>query len=192
MDVEFHSKLLTIESLPSLKNIILSRQRVGGYPIDQDAALTTFQKLSGCIVEPDNYSYVWGGYYKDTLCSVLSQSFARPIHNPPVQNWLMSYLAVNPEWRSPWNYSKNGLDQCWKEAFQLAESRGIHSVRWSLPTAWAHTQERTKKTSAVWKDYTIKTYATVTAGEVPINALDRWVAGNVKTYDVSLKEAYRS
>ena len=138
MNLEFHSKLLTIESLPELKKIILSRQRVGGYPIDQDSAFETFEKLSACIEQPDNYSFVWGGYYNNTLCSILSQSFAKLIYNPPVQNWLMSYLVVNPEWKSPWNYSKNGLDQCWKEAFQLAESRGIYNVRWSLPTAWAH------------------------------------------------------
>lgn len=185
---QFQVKLLEVDSLIQLEEIVLSRKRMGVHPISVDEASENFGKLSTLIRDPDGNNFIWGAYDGSILSAALVQTFADPCY----RDWLMSYLTVNPKLRYPWNYSKNGLDEVWAAAIKLADERGRNTIRWSLPLAWAETQERTKKTSNVWKDYSIHTYAIVKAGQVPVNGFDKWVAGKAKPYDVALKRAIKS
>jgi hypothetical protein len=185
---QFQVRLLEVDSLPQLEEIVLSRKRMGVHPISLEDARETFVKLSLLVTTPDGKNFVWGSFDGNLLSAVLVQTFATPCE----RDWLMSYLTVNPKSRYPWNYSKNGLDEAWEAAIKLAEEKGRTIIRWSLPLEWAQTQEKTKKTSRIWKQYTIHTYAIVKAGEIPTNGLDQWIAGKVKPYDVALKKAFKS
>lgn len=188
MSSVFRVELLGPDALPQIEEIVLSRQRMGVHVITEEAAQETYRKLSSLILDPNSIDTFWGSYQGEMLCSFLVQTISEKVP----KDWLMSYLTVNPKCSSPWNYSKNGLDDCWEAAFKNAEDKGRFTVRWSLPLIWARTQDRTKKTSRIWKDYTIETYSIVKAGDIPHEKFDQWIAGKAKPYDVALKKASKS
>lgn len=185
---KFIVRRLNDSDLGQLETIIVSRCQMGIATITVAEARATFEKIKENVVIPNDRTIVWGSFDGDFLSAVLVQSIAELCK----YDWLMSYLVVNHESKYPWNYSKNGLDEAWERAIEFAESTGRHVIRWSLPIVWARTQERTKKSSRIWKNYTIDTYSLVKAGTQPDNPFDCWVAGNIKPYDVILRRAVRS
>jgi hypothetical protein len=123
------------------------------------------------------------GYFENNkLISFLVQDFT-----PKIPAWHMTVLFTISD--SHWNYKKNGLEYCWANAMQYAESKNIYRVFWAMPASWARTQTRTIKTSDVWQRYEIYLEQFVPPGIMP--SYDEYKVSygkKIKPHDVVIKQ----
>jgi hypothetical protein len=123
------------------------------------------------------------GYFDEgILVSYLVQVMSKRI-----SSWHLAVLGTRST--ESWNYKKNGLEYCWANAMQYAESKNIYRLYWSMPTVWARTQYRTINTSDVWPRYDIYIESHIPAGVLPIYDEYKISYGKkLKTHDVVIKQ----
>lgn len=167
------------------ENLLRARQRVG-------KQLLSDEELEAAVVElhkslENNRIVQYGAFNeRDELMSQLTQVFS----SQPYDHWLMSFLSTNPKLELGWDYRVNGLDALWNAAFVTGNVHKVPHAIWSLPKGWARTQEKTVRTSSVWKRHDVISFAEVPAGEVPTDPVLRWAFGDrPKTYDVVIRRS---
>lgn len=140
------TRLLTLDNAPEILTILEGKSKVS--KVDKIDLPTESWEVTVTETLVASNKRVIGYFENGKLVSFLVQSIGRHI---PV--WHMMILGTSSS--APWNYKKNGLEYCWANAMNYAETLGLYKIYWCLPTHWARTQDRTICTSDVWKRYDI-------------------------------------
>ena len=173
------TRILTLEDAPSILKILEGKSKVS--KVDKIDLPTESWDATVMETLTAGNKRVIGYFEKNKLVSFLVQVIGRQI---PV--WHMTLLGTNSS--APWNYKKNGLEYCWANAMDYAETLGLYKIYWSLPTHWARTQDRTVETSDVWKRYNIYIEDIISPNEYPIWEDQKVSFGNYsKPHSVTIK-----
>jgi hypothetical protein len=171
-----NTRVLTIYDADSMFEIVTSRSTISKMPLDEISKEDIIKSL-----EDKNTRYI--GYFEENkLISYLSQVFT-----PRIPAWHMTVLYTISTHH--WNYKKNGLEYCWANAMQYAESKNIYRIYWSMPAVWGRTQQKTIKTSDVWPRYEIYIEDILPSGVFPKYDEHKISYGNkLKMHDVIIKQ----
>lgn len=171
-----NTRVLTLSDVDSMFKIVTARPTISKMPLDKISKEDLIKSLE------DNNTRCIGYFEEDNLVSYLLQVFT-----PRIPAWHMTVLHTISSHN--WNYKKNGLEYCWANAMQYAESKNIYRLYWSMPAVWARTQYRTIKTSDVWPRYDIYVESHIPAGVLPTYDEYKISYGKkLKTHDVVIKQ----
>ena len=179
-------QLLTRERLPEAVRAFSLQHQIGKQQLSADETQAGIEVLERSLKARNVVT--WTAYKDEVFAGYLVQQFIEA-----EGHWLMPFLVTNPDQRLPWNYSKNCMEQLWARAMGFGRLRNRLNVLWSMPVSWTRTTTKTQRSSPVWQEYVINTYAVIPAGELPANQFDRIVFGEKpKSYDVALRVAWPS
>lgn len=185
---QFECWKLPLSAIYPVKRLITESLSLGDASISHDKAVEMANHLEQSIRNYPKSVHVFGAFENRKIVSALVGEVS--VRFPG--EWLMTYLVTDTSRAMYWNYNTNGLEACWKKAFDFFDQHGYTKVNWSLPTRWESTQKRTQRSSKLWAQYDIDIIGRIPAGQFPKNEHDRWVFGaNPKSYDVTLKSAQR-
>lgn len=179
------TRLLSHRDLDDIMSIVSVKSKITGVDIKK-YDLDFFKESISQFLEPfpnTELGQVIGYFENGVLISFLTQQYTS---RSPM--WYMTMLATRSP--HPWNYKMNGLEMCWANAMDRAESMGTYRILWSMPVAWANSQRRTIKTSDVWPRYEIYNEVVVKSNTLPQWPEHKNVFGKlVKDHDVLIKSA---
>lgn len=172
------TKVLTLEHAEDVYKIIKHHNVIGKSPYTE----TLEESVKNTERGLGNPNIRTIGYFEgNKLISFLVQQLSEKI-----PAWHMTLLGTISNHR--WNYKLNGLEFCWANAMDYAESKNIFRIYWSLPLRWARSQQRTYMTTDVWFRYNIYIEDVITPNKKP-NWLEHHISfgEKFKSHDTVIK-----
>ena len=152
------TKVLTVDYAEEIYNILKTHNSIGKTPYVE----TLEESVRNSEISSKNPNIRVIGYFEENkLISFLVQRMSEKI-----PAWHMTLLGTIS--KHPWNYKLNGLEYCWANAMDYAESKNIFRIYWTLPARWAKTQVKTYKTTDVWYRYNIYIEDIIPPGSKPL------------------------
>lgn len=157
MSVSSNTRLLLTNDIAEIYEVLKVHNSISRMEF-----LETINVFSKKMIESfDDPNFRAIGYYEDNvLVTFLFQYLSSQI-----PAWHMTLLGTRSLHK--WNYSKNGLDDCWSNAMHYAEDKSMYRIYWALPERWSRSARKTMLTSIVWPRYEIYIEDVIGAGKLP-------------------------